>query len=88
MILVSVLIFFGLIVIFSSMAMAYWLASLGCTMAVAECTQSGGELYIGFMFSLVGVVFWATLAFGIFMLWWGFRVKTHHLQSSKRSFNR
>lgn len=79
MILVYVLIFFGLLVVFSSIATAYWLASLGCTMHITECSQSGAELFIDLMFSLVGVVFWATLAFGIFMLWWGFRVKTHHL---------
>lgn len=79
MILVCLLILFGTILILSSMATAYWLASLSCTMNGVDCTQSGGELFLNIMFSLVGVVFWAALALGLFMLWWGFRVKTHHL---------
>ena len=57
MILVYVLIFFGLLVVFSSIATPYWLASLGCTMHITECSQSGAELFIDLMFSLVGVVF-------------------------------
>lgn len=80
MILVCLLVFFGLTLVVSSMATAYWLASLSCAMTVTGCQSAGTELFFGLMFSLVGIVFWATLALGVFMLWWGFRVKSHHLR--------
>lgn len=78
MILVYVLTFFGCVLIAGSMATAYWLASLSCAMHAA-CNQSGGELFIDILFSLIGIVFWATLALGVYMVWWGFRIKSHHL---------
>ncbi len=80
MILVCLLVFFGLTLVISSMATAYWLANLSCTMIATGCQSASGELFIGMMFSLVGIVFWATLALGVFILWWGFRVKSHHLR--------
>lgn len=79
MILVWVLIFFGLVVTLGAPATAYWLAVLSCSMDASGCEHSGTTLLTGIMMSWIGLVFWATMALGLFMLWWGFRVKTHHL---------
>lgn len=84
MILVYVLMFFGAILGIGSMVTAYWLAALSCAAHAAGCDQSGSALLFDILISPVGIVFWATLALGIFMVWWGYRVKTHHLKQKYR----
>lgn len=85
MILVCILIFFGAILAIGSMVTAYWLAVLSCAAHAAGCHQSGSSLLFGILISPVGIVFWATLALGIYMVWWGFRVKTRHLKQQYRT---
>lgn len=85
MILVWVLIFFGAVLMVGSMLTAYWLAALSCAMHSTGCDQSGTTLFFDLLISPVGIVFWATLALGLFMVWWGYRVKTHHLKQRYRT---
>lgn len=85
MILVCVLMFFGAILVIGSMVTAYWLAALACAAHAAGCDQSGSDLFFGILITPVGIVFWATLALGVFMLWWGYRVKTRHLKQPYRT---
>jgi len=75
MLLAYVLFLLGSIIAVGSLVLTYWLASLACAMNTTACLQDGRNLFGHLMTSSEGLIFWAGMVAGTFLVWWGLRVK-------------
>ena len=67
----------GANLVVGAIAAAFWLASLGCAMGVADgkCKQDALELLIDVMGSGSGAIFWVAIIAGLLLFWRGKRMR-------------